>query len=654
MSVPGHLLNRIYEALKAAFNRAEVQRMVRTCMDQRFSAYASDGGYDDQLWSFVEWADRTGRIPDLVKCAHEFNPHNSGLAALYSELSTCPVPPPPNAKLQPGSSYDVFIAYSEGDKEALLRLTRALLVADIVPWEEPEDFEPSSPKGQRTLQHAITNAHCVIALLSPEANDSELVQDEITYAGVCGLRIFPVMARGKMQDAIPLKLINFRCVDMSSDSDSDFNGWLIPTIKRHLKTSAPAQSVVLTGSSTAAQERPFIVHESKTNTVETAEPDLITPGPDPSDYPPLEDDSRAGKSDIESTEETGHRVAPEPIPSADQVPVERIEVLTQSKVTAAEIGIEWVTIHAGEFLIGSDPERDPMWGEDETPQHRWFVDEFRMSKYPVTNGQYLKFIKATGYPAPKHFRNGTYPKKKKMHPVVYVSWHDAVEFCRWAGVRLPTEEEWEKAARGENGLIWPWGNDRPTKQKCNCNGAYRRTTSVRKYPDGASPYGVMDMAGNVWEWTSSPYIQKLHNDHIGANSAGDGEPAAEKLIHQLPPTLVAPTSDVSGQSSSIADEDEEDDDTDTDMEDYEADEEDELDSNKLDNEMDTGTHRMEFSRSRIRVIRGGSWESGEPLVRCAARYWHKPSFVEQWCGFRVAVSISNDDGGVIVAEQAPN
>lgn len=165
---------------------------------------------------------------------------------------------------------------------------------------------------------------------------------------------------------------------------------------------------------------------------------------------------------------------------------------------------EMVDIPGGSFLFGAD--RRPL-----------MTMAFRIGRYPVTNAQYARFLQANPhYPVPYIDEEWarpynwdpvtrTYPEGKANHPVVLVSWEDAMAYCAWAGVRLPTEEEWEKAARGEDGRVYPWG---PSFDPARANvreSGIGGTTPVGIYPEGASPYGLLDCAGNVWEWTASPY-----------------------------------------------------------------------------------------------------------------------------------------------------
>jgi formylglycine-generating enzyme required for sulfatase activity len=152
-------------------------------------------------------------------------------------------------------------------------------------------------------------------------------------------------------------------------------------------------------------------------------------------------------------------------------------------------GKEMVLIPAGEFLMG----------EEKRPVN---AAAFYIDKYPVTNADYKKFVDATGYPPPMHWRRGTYPEGKANHPVVQVKWAEADAYAKWAGKRLPTEEEWEKAARGTDGRDYPWGNEWDKSRANTCETRIFDTTPVGQFsPQGDSPYGVADMGGNVWEWT---------------------------------------------------------------------------------------------------------------------------------------------------------
>jgi formylglycine-generating enzyme required for sulfatase activity len=129
---------------------------------------------------------------------------------------------------------------------------------------------------------------------------------------------------------------------------------------------------------------------------------------------------------------------------------------------------------------------------------------FYIGKHMVTNAEYEQFVKSTGHRSPFHWPHDEIPSGKENHPVVDVTWFDACKYARWAGMRLPTEAEWEKAARGTDGRRFPWGDEFDQK-KCNVEASnINGTTAVgENSPEGYSPYGCTDMAGNAWQWTSS-------------------------------------------------------------------------------------------------------------------------------------------------------
>ncbi len=160
-----------------------------------------------------------------------------------------------------------------------------------------------------------------------------------------------------------------------------------------------------------------------------------------------------------------------------------------------------VLIPAGDTIIGTNSERADT---QDRPQHTVSLTSFHIDKYPVTNVQYAKFVAKTKHRPPLDWEQGKIPDKKNLHPVVMVSWYDAKEYCGYAGKRLPTEAEWEKAARGAEARRWPWG-DKMLPTHLNTYYNVGSTTEVMRYTLGQSPYGVYDMAGNVSEWTASDF-----------------------------------------------------------------------------------------------------------------------------------------------------
>ncbi len=166
-----------------------------------------------------------------------------------------------------------------------------------------------------------------------------------------------------------------------------------------------------------------------------------------------------------------------------------------------------VRIPAGPFLMGSRT-GDILAYNNELPQRKVTLSSYWISRTPLTNRIWMKFIEESNYHcnAPdylQHWRRGRPAPDRLEHPVVFISIKDLEAFCQFYGLAIPTEAQWEKAARGTEGQIWPWGNQKPHPNLCNFFGSQRQdTTPVALYPQGASPYGLLDCSGNVWEWTS--------------------------------------------------------------------------------------------------------------------------------------------------------
>jgi gamma-glutamyl hercynylcysteine S-oxide synthase len=167
-----------------------------------------------------------------------------------------------------------------------------------------------------------------------------------------------------------------------------------------------------------------------------------------------------------------------------------------------------IDVPAGAFLMGTNFERADA---QDRPQHAVRLSEYRIDKYLVTNAQYARFLAATGHRPPSTWKEGRIPEGELLHPVTLVNWYDAQAYARWAGKRLPTEAEWEKAARGIDGRRWPWGETMDPK-RLNTYYNTGSTTSVDAYKSGTSPYGVFDMAGNVAEWVQDDFLPYAGSD----------------------------------------------------------------------------------------------------------------------------------------------
>ncbi len=183
-------------------------------------------------------------------------------------------------------------------------------------------------------------------------------------------------------------------------------------------------------------------------------------------------------------------------------------------------GMTLFYVPAGEFRMGSENGKP-----NEKPVHTVYLDAFWMDQTEVTNRQYAVCVSANKCDPPSftgsrtrssYYGNSEFDK----FPVIYVDWKQANAYCSWAGRRLPTEAEWEKAARGTDGRTYPWGSDAPNKNLLNYNSNVGDTTAVANYQNGVSPYGAHDMAGNVMEWVNDRYSETYYQGSPSSNPEG--------------------------------------------------------------------------------------------------------------------------------------
>jgi len=198
---------------------------------------------------------------------------------------------------------------------------------------------------------------------------------------------------------------------------------------------------------------------------------------------------------------------------------------------------EMVRMPAGSFIMGSDRKVDRNAYQPEFPQRKVYLDTYEIDKFEVTTVQYLRFVLATDRPPllDWQYDGGNFQESMASHPVMHVTWYDAEAYCRWVGKRLPTSAEWEKAARGEDGRIYPWGNQPAGLSRANFGRTglsgpvrdrperlllYPPIISVDKYENSVSPYGVYQMSGNVAEWTADWYDPNYYKTAPDRNPKG--------------------------------------------------------------------------------------------------------------------------------------
>ena len=211
------------------------------------------------------------------------------------------------------------------------------------------------------------------------------------------------------------------------------------------------------------------------------------------------------------------------VPSAEGQ-LERLRKLKKDAETVQGDDVVMASIPAGEFWMGVD---GPLGLEDEGPRHKVWLDAYAMDIYEVTTGRYARFLAATGRESPWLWESVSLDRDRDR-PVIGVDWYDAQAYCRWAGKHLPTEAEWERAAKGTDERRYPWGNQDPTPKRANFAIGARFSYSqvlmpVGQYEEGKSPDGLYDMAGNVWEWVADWYGASYLDENRERNPTGPSE-----------------------------------------------------------------------------------------------------------------------------------
>jgi formylglycine-generating enzyme required for sulfatase activity len=352
----------------------------------------------------------------------------------------------------------VFISYAREDQIYARKLANDLRARGFETWMDDRiDF---GDRWWQTIVQAVRASAAFIVVMTPDAEQSEWVEKEILLAQRERKPIFPLLLRGQ---EFPL-LITVQYADVTS-------GQMPPA--------------------------PFYERLAR---VASAKPKVEETPPKLGGYwPPGYWPALPVRPKVEET-------PPKPQPIAE-VQVAQPTAPERRPLPEPEL----VLIPASEFLMGSDPWKDKDAQKDEQPQHKLYLPDYHTARTPVTNAQYAAFVQAAGHKPPDHWEAKKPPRRKEDHPVVNVSWDDAMAYCEWLAevtgkpYRLPSEAEWEKAARGTDGRKYPWGNKWDTK-RCNVSQDFKGgTTRVGACRQGASFYGLLDMAGNVWEWTLSLY-----------------------------------------------------------------------------------------------------------------------------------------------------
>ncbi len=421
---------------------------------------------------------------------------------------------------------DVFISYAHEDQAYTRKLRDSLRQRGFEVWMD-EHLE-SGDRWLRTIEQAVRDSAVLVVVMTPESRDSEWVEREILLAESESKPIFPLLLRG----TVFFLLVTKQYTDVT-------NGRLPPDdfyerLEREVRPRSKEEIVAPVAPEPAGVRKEGVWSWQRLR-LPLAVVGLLTivllvgavasgiagGSGEPIPMPPA--------PVIVATPSSSHTATSLPIATLTPTPIPRSPTSTPALTPAVreKDGMEMVYVLGGTFEMGRADEN-----EDEQPVHTVTLDSFWIDQTEVTNSQYARCVgeRMCSAPSPSDSRTrDSYYGDSQFddYPVINVSWHDADTFCQWAGGRLPTEAEWEYAARGPDGHVYPWGDDPPHDTLLNYDYNVGDTTRVGSYPGGASWVGAMDMAGNVWEWVSDWYADDYYTVSPAANptgpDAGDGK-----------------------------------------------------------------------------------------------------------------------------------
>ncbi len=430
----------------------------------------------------------------------------------------------------------IFISYSRRDMDFVERLAQDLSDNGYEVWYDLTKIEGGDRWAQE-IQKGINQSQIFVIVVTSTSLKSEWVEKEYIFASQRGLKIVPLL---REHCELPIWLLNIQYVDIIGINYERNYYQILEAFENYGRRKGDVKTRPLSAKPSIEKYLPYIgiflavLALALLLLIPSSPISIVSPTPTYT-YTPTNTATPTQTATFTITPTATFTptasITPSQTPSPTATLAEGEATPTPTPTLAPEItdlsGAEMVLVEGGVFLMGSDSG-----GGDEIPAHIANLNTFYIDKYEVTNEDYRACVADSGCELPKNTRYYIQPNHPD-HPVVYVTWEMANAYCEWRDARLPTEAEWEKAARGTNSFNYPWGTlfQRNALNYCeqNCeyswadplgNDGYTMTAPVGSYEYGISPYGAYDMAGNVAEWVFDWYADDYYRNSDRDNPSG--------------------------------------------------------------------------------------------------------------------------------------